>query len=140
MLPNGDGPVLDADGRRTNQVNKLQWHSIGLSRTPVNHNVDQVSTMPLPIFAKAFSGEADIRRVLADLGQARTFEGFDPDAMAEASLDPNQVRDVLEAIAASAGGPIGPQVLALVDSGAVSHESALHILLALTDSMGGTNG
>lgn len=140
VLPKGDGTVTDPDGRRTNQVNKLQWHSIGLSRTPVNHNVDHVSTMPLPIFAKAFTGEADIRRVLADLGQAQTFHGFDPDAMTETNLDPDQVHEVLEAISASAGGPIGPRILGLVDSGAVSPESALHILLALTDSMGGTNG
>lgn len=133
-------PVIDGDGRKTQSIRRLQWHSIGLSRTPVNHNVDSVSMVPLPVFAKAFSGEADIRRVLAELGHAPAFDQFDTArAVSENQLDPKQVTKLLEAISASAGGPIGPSILGLVDSGDVSTEAALHILLALTDSVGGTN-
>lgn len=135
-----EDPVNDPDGRRTQQVKRLQWHSIGLSRTPVNHNVDSVSMLPLPVFAKAFSGEADIKKVLAELNAAPIFKQFDPDQLAhEGQLDPVKVRSVLQAIA-DAEGPIGPPILGLVDSGAISDQEALHILLAFTDSMGGSNG
>jgi hypothetical protein len=135
-----EDPVLDGDGRRTQQIRRLQWHSIGLSRTPVNHNVDAVSTMALPVFAKAFTDAGDIKRILADLG-APHITNFDPDKlMAEPNLDDVTVKTVLEAIATSAGGPVGPAILGLVDSGSVSVEAALHVLLALTDSMGGSNG
>lgn len=133
-------PTVDSDGRKTQTIRRLQWHSIGLSRTPVNHNVDSVSMLPLPVFAKAFTGEADIKRILTELGQSSTYKEFDPGkVMSENHLDEKQVHKILEAISTSAGGPIGPQVLGLVDSGAVSSEAALHILLALTDSVGGTN-
>jgi hypothetical protein len=132
-----EGAVQDPDGRKTQQIRRLQWHSIGLSRTPVNHNVDPASTLALPIFAKAFSGETDIKRILTELATAPTaYKPFDPDAIArEEGLDEGAMKKFLEGIAASAGGPIGPQVLSLIDNGEITTEQALHTLLALTDHL-----
>ncbi len=63
LLPNGrnEGP----DGLRT--ISKLRWHSIGLSRNPVNTGVGEVSVVPLEVFAKALGGGTDITQALAVL-------------------------------------------------------------------------
>ena len=49
LLPGGreDRP----DGRRV--IKAMRWHSIGLTRNPVNPAVGQVSTVPLEVFCKA---------------------------------------------------------------------------------------
>lgn len=63
LMPGGrtDG----SDGSRT--VSKLRWHSIGFSRNPVNTAVDQISTVPLEVFAKAMGNGTDISSALAML-------------------------------------------------------------------------
>lgn len=60
LLPGGreDGP----DGSRT--IKKLRWHSIGFSRNPVNTGVQQVSTVPLEVFAKAMRPGTDLSMAL----------------------------------------------------------------------------
>lgn len=51
-----EAPTVDADRRRTNVLRRLRWHSIGLSRTPVNSTLGPLSTTPLREMAKALSG------------------------------------------------------------------------------------
>ncbi len=55
------------DGKPTVVVRKMRWHSIGLSRTPVNQAVRPVSTMPMRVFAKAFSSLGDLKDALRSL-------------------------------------------------------------------------
>ena len=62
-----EGPVSE-DGRKVQEIRGLRWHSIGLSRTPVNPEISAVSTMPMRAFAKAFGNAVDLRKLLADLG------------------------------------------------------------------------
>lgn len=62
-----EGPTTD-DGHKVQEIRGLRWHSIGLSRTPVNPEVAPVSTMPMRVFAKAFGSSVDLHRLLADLG------------------------------------------------------------------------
>ena len=63
-----EGPSTDADGNPVQEIRGLRWHSIGLSRTPVNPHVSPVSTMPMRAFAKAFGLAVDLEQLLADLG------------------------------------------------------------------------
>jgi hypothetical protein len=51
------------DGHRV--VKALRWHSIGLSRNPVNPEVGQVSTVPLEVFCKALREGGDISSALS---------------------------------------------------------------------------
>jgi hypothetical protein len=51
------------DGHRI--VKALRWHSIGLSRNPVNPEVGQVSMVPLEVFCKALREGGDISASLA---------------------------------------------------------------------------
>lgn len=58
-----------ATGKPTRVLTKLRWHSIGLSRTPVNTTVGEVSLVPLREFAKAMaeSGQT-FAEILTGLG------------------------------------------------------------------------
>lgn len=58
-----------ATGKPTRVLTKLRWHSIGLSRTPVNTTVQEVSLVPLRDFAKAMteSGQT-FAQILSALG------------------------------------------------------------------------
>jgi hypothetical protein len=63
LLPGGRTNLPDG-GRR---LTKLRWHSIGLSRNPVNTNVQAASAVPLDVFCKAMREGADISGALAAL-------------------------------------------------------------------------
>jgi hypothetical protein len=69
----------DPDGRAVRVMRRLRWHSIGLSRTPVNTAVREVSTVPLREFAKALRGTTDIRTILSQLS-------LNPDKVLPASM------------------------------------------------------
>lgn len=69
VLPGGDTTATH-DGRPVKAVRRLRWHSIGLSRTPVNPHVAPVSTVPLRAFAKAFGSVADLRDMLRGGGSS----------------------------------------------------------------------
>lgn len=82
-----ESPVVE-DGQQTQEIRGIRWHSIGLSRTPVNHHVAPVSTLPLRTFAKAFASVEDLAdalqgftpgRHIASLPQAKA---GDPDVVA----------------------------------------------------------
>jgi hypothetical protein len=79
LLPGGreDG----ADGSRT--IKKLRWHSIGFSRNPVNTGVQQVSTVPLEVFAKAMRPGTDLSVALNLLS---SFKGAPAPADADSAL------------------------------------------------------
>lgn len=63
LLPGGR--TQRADGSRV--IHKLRWHSIGLSRNPVNNNLGPASTVPLEVFCKAMREGFDVSGVLAAL-------------------------------------------------------------------------
>ena len=58
--------VVD-DGKPTQEIRGIRWHSVGLSRTPVNTSVGTVSTMPVRAFMKAFTGVGDLSDLLGIL-------------------------------------------------------------------------
>jgi hypothetical protein len=76
LLPGGreDGP----DGSRT--IKKLRWHSIGLSRNPVNTDLSPASTVPLDVFAKAMRPGNDLSAALNALSQFSAPAPADADA------------------------------------------------------------
>lgn len=82
-----EAPVVE-DGQPTQEIRGIRWHSIGLSRTPVNHKVAPVSTMPLRAFAKAFAGSADLEEALGALSSRQAVKALslvkagDPDVVA----------------------------------------------------------
>jgi hypothetical protein len=67
-----------ADGSRT--IKKLRWHSIGLSRTPVNTDLSPASTVPLDVFAKAMRPGNDLSAALNALSQFTSPAPADADA------------------------------------------------------------
>ncbi len=63
-FPSVGGAILDKamtvdekTGVRHNVIKKVLWSNIGLSKTPVNFTVPQVSTIPFDILAKSLSGD-----------------------------------------------------------------------------------
>lgn len=112
-----EDPVLDNDGKRTNEVRGLRWHSIGLSRTPVNTAVAPAQTMPFRAFAKAFGSSDDIRGMLQALAPGRTDlapqiprkASGEPDVMAILTIldqaHPDQGLEEIVAIAGQHGIP-----------------------------------
>jgi hypothetical protein len=52
ILPGGYSYEND-NGKRVRTINNLRWHSIGLTRTPVNTSVAPIGTLPLGALAKA---------------------------------------------------------------------------------------
>lgn len=58
---------IEEGGQSTQVIRGIRWHSIGLSRTPVNQSVGSVTTVPVRAFAKAFSGLGDLSDLLGIL-------------------------------------------------------------------------
>ena len=52
LLPGGAKESFE-DGKKVRTINKLRWHSIGLTRTPVNSSIRSINTVPLGTFTKA---------------------------------------------------------------------------------------
>lgn len=72
-----EAPIVE-DGQQTQEIRGIRWHSIGLSRTPVNHKVAAVSTLPLRAFAKAFAGAADLEGALSSLSPRQAMKAMAP--------------------------------------------------------------
>lgn len=66
-----------AHGGRVTMVTDVRWTNIALSKTPVNADVPQVSSMPWGVFQKSW-----IPGIGLDLGKALTAEGAGTDAAA----------------------------------------------------------
>lgn len=90
--PSVSGALLGAHfepgpgGTRNRVINKMRWHSIALTRTPVNTDLGAASTVPLEVFAKALREGEDLSSALAALaghGGAPTIS--DPDVALRAA-------------------------------------------------------
>lgn len=77
-----EAPVVE-DGQPTQEIRGIRWNAIGLSRTPVNHRVAPVSTVPLRAFAKAFAGSADLEDALASLSPRQAVKALNPATASE---------------------------------------------------------
>ena len=75
-------PVIDGNGRKTRIVKKIRWSNIGFSRTPVNPNVPQVSTLPFGVLAKALDGHGGFDLVMALDAAAGLTAGYGTDSAA----------------------------------------------------------
>ena len=123
--PSVAGNLLGADhealpgGGRARVIKKLRWHSIGLSRTPVNTDLGPVSAVPLEVFAKALSGGTDISQALAMMSGYKTAP---PVADADSAL-----RRVGIAVPAADGGsiPAGLKFNLTPDRAMLIHQSIL---------------
>jgi hypothetical protein len=96
-------PITE-NGLPTQEVRKIRWHGIGLSRTPVNTGVQAATTVPVRAFAKAFSGLADLKETLALLSPIApphaALESLE-DLLEDSSVqdaDPAQVQLALDAL------------------------------------------
>ena len=119
------------DGLPTQEVRGIRWHSIGLSRTPVNMNIGPVSTMPLRAFAKAFSGFADLKDTLGALAPTFPQRGFPKAVEVKGTDDPMLLRLAMDALleAQEEGGLDG--YLTLATERGVPADVAMALLVVL---------
>lgn len=121
--PSVAGSLLGADhepdgkGGKSRVIKKLRWHSIGLSRNPVNTDLGPVSAVPLEVFAKAMSGGPDITSALAMLAGYKTAP---PVADADAALRRVGIR-----VPEMDGGSIAAGLKLTPERAAVIHDSIL---------------
>ena len=85
-------------GLPTQEVRGIRWHSIGLSRTPVNMNIGPVTTMPMRAFAKAFAGLADLKDTLGILAPTPPPRTFSPTVEKKGIDDPMVIRLAMDAL------------------------------------------
>lgn len=110
-----EAAVVEEGGIQTQEVRGIRWHSIGLSRTPVNHKVAQATTVPMRVFAKAFGSIGDLQDALSQFVPGKFVGGLpkpkkdDPDVtailQALSDLQPDQGLDELVAIGMNRGVP-----------------------------------
>lgn len=127
----GEASVIDPDGRRTTEIRRMRWHSIGLSRTPVNTAVAPVSMVPLRVFAKAFqSGQAGMSDLLDMLAGHKN-----PAAPGiGADLNVGSVKTVLELLADQMPGVNGPKsLIARAQARGVSPDHTAAIIAAVLE-------
>jgi len=74
LLPGGR--LEQPDGKRV--IKAMRWHSIAMTRNPVNTSVGQVSTVPLEIFCKALRESSDIGTAMKTLAGFNSQSG-DPE-------------------------------------------------------------
>jgi hypothetical protein len=119
-------------GLPTQEVRGIRWHSIGLSRTPVNTAVGSVTTMPVRAFAKAFSGLADLKDTLGSLAPSLPSRGLATAAgKVPGADDPIYIRLAMDALleATEAGGLDG--YLTLATERGVPADVAMALLVVL---------
>ena len=123
--------VQDA-GLPTQEVRGIRWHSIGLSRTPVNQAIGAVTTSPIRAFAKAFSGMADLKDTLASMAPDLRRLGIDNPLPPTPGLeDPVLIRLAMESLnrATEAGGI--DEYLTLANERGVPADVAMALLVVL---------
>jgi hypothetical protein len=119
-------------GLPTQEVRGIRWHSIGLSRTPVNTAVGSVTTMPVRAFAKAFSGLADLKDTLGALAPTLPKRGLSTaSSRVVGADDPIYIRLAMDALleAQESGGIDG--YLTLATERGVPAEVAMALLVVL---------
>jgi len=119
------------NGLPTQEVRGIRWHSIGLSRTPVNMNIGAVTTMPVRAFAKAFSGLADLKDTLGELAPSLPQRGFPATIQVKGAEDPMLLRLAMDALleAQEEGGIDG--YLTLATERGVPADVAMALLVVL---------
>lgn len=106
-------PEKTADGKSRRVIKSLRWHSIGLSRTPVNTDLGPVSSVPLEVFCKALSEGSDISKALAAMGSAPAIA--DPDVA---------LQRVGITVPSCQGGSVAPGILT-EDRARIIHDAIL---------------
>ena len=106
-------PEKGADGKSRRVIKALRWHSIGLSRTPVNTDLGPVSSVPLEVFCKALSEGSDISKALAAMGSAPAIA--DPDVA---------LQRIGIAVPSCQGGSVAPGILT-EDKARIIHDAIL---------------
>jgi hypothetical protein len=119
------------DGLPTQEVRGIRWHSIGLSRTPVNFAVGPVTTMPVRAFAKAFCGLADLKETLGSMAPVLPRRGLKAPESTPATDDPHLIRLAMDALleAQESGGLDG--YLTLATERGVPADVAMALLVVL---------
>jgi hypothetical protein len=120
------------DGKATQEIRGLRWHSIGLSRTPVNPKVAPVTTVPVRAFAKAFSGMADMKELLGILKPINApQQPFSP-VMSGTGVDVLMVKKAMDALLEADQSEAGIDgYLTLAKERGVPDEIALALLTVL---------
>lgn len=115
------------NGKPTQVIRRMRWHSIGLSRTPVNQKVQAVTTMPVRVFAKAFGDGTDLMQTLRDLSPSSDFR---PGVVRPG--DDHDVVAVLQMLAENHQPDVGlTEFIQLAGNRGVAPQKALATLLAL---------
>lgn len=119
--------VVESGGLPTQEITGILWQSIGLSRTPVNPGVPNVTTVPLRTFTKALSDAAGVRDLLSMLhgGKAREL----PEVAPELSQD--QVLQVMESLASAKPDTPPSQLLSEAEASGIPQANALAVWIAL---------
>ena len=105
LLPGGR--VDQPDGRRV--IKALRWHSVALTRNPVNPEVGEVSTVPLDVFCKALREGGDLAEHLTNLAGGFHSQGGRPDQPMK--RDKGTVQDLQNAILTPEKGEIIRQAI-----------------------------
>lgn len=132
--PSIAGDVFDEaptseNGQPTQVIRGLRWHSIGLSRTPVNQGVNPVSTLPMRAFAKAFKSPSDIADFLTVLGAPHGARSA-PVPTGAVKEDPN-IEAALRVLATAEPAAGLDRYLDRASDLGIAPESALAVLMAL---------
>jgi len=124
--------TIQDEGLPTQEVRGIRWHSIGLSRTPVNTAIGSVTTTPIRAFAKAFSGLADLTETLGSLAPEIRRTGLQKPLTSVPGVDdPVLIRVAMEAFSqASEEGGID-EYLTLASERGVPVEVAMALLVVL---------
>lgn len=89
LLPGGR--IDHPDGRRV--IKALRWHSIAMTRNPVNTSVGQISTVPLEVFCKAMREGGDVASSLGAMAGFNSQSGNPEDPMARSKKSIQQLQN-----------------------------------------------
>ena len=105
LLPGGR--VDQPDGRRV--IKAMRWHSVAMTRNPVNPEVGQVSTVPLEVFCKALREGGDLGVSMAALAGGFHSQSGRPDQPMR--RDKGSVQDLQNAVLTPEKGEIIRQAI-----------------------------
>ncbi len=127
-----EGPTVDpATGTKTQEIRGLRWHSIGLSRTPVNQAVAPVSLTPLRVFAKAFGGNKGMIDLLRELGMPAPRASESGEEPVAHTITEEQARKFIELLMTRPDLEGLPAVVAAARPIGLSNSQATALLVAL---------
>jgi hypothetical protein len=140
LLPGGR--VDEPDGRRI--IKAMRWHSIALTRNPVNTSVDKVSTVPLQEFCKALREGSDISGALSAMAGFGSQSGLPTKPLAKvpgsiqtlqnAALTPEKGEIIRQAILDAVPPYRVDEWLQTLMSANISPAEGMAFLIAILDS------